>query len=107
MSNSGRLNSIIEMLEKEPNDLFLNYALALEYAATSDKLLLAEKQLKLVLGLDPNYIPAYYQLGQLFTTLQRTSEALDYYKVGLEKAKEQRNNKAINEIGEAIFMIED
>jgi tetratricopeptide (TPR) repeat protein len=107
MSNSRRLSSLLEMLEKEPQDVFLNYALGLEYLAIPTRTSDTERQFKLVLELDPNYIPAYYQLGQLFTSLQRTSEALDYYKIGLEKAKEQKNNKAINEIGEAIFMLED
>jgi hypothetical protein len=37
----------------------------------------------------------------------RSSEAIGYYKSGLEKAKQQKNNKAINEFGEAIFMLED
>ena len=95
------------MLEKEPEDLFLNYALGLEYANDLNKVADAESQFKIVLGLDPNYIPGYYQLGQLLASLMRTPEALDYYKAGLQKAKEQKNNKAINEFGEAIFMLED
>jgi len=67
----------------------------------------AESRFKIVLELDKNYIPAYYQLGQLFTSLLRVPEALKFYSTGLAKAKEQKNNKAINEFGEAIFMLED
>lgn len=107
MKNAGRIESLMSMLEKEPDDLFLNYALGLEYASDLDKVADAESQFKIVLGLDKNYIPAYYQLGQLFSSLLRTPEALEYYTCGLEKAKEQKNNKAINEFGEAIFMLED
>jgi len=95
------------MLEKEPEDLFLNYALGLEYANDLGKVADAESQFKIVLSLDENYVPAYYQLGRLFASLLRIPEALEYYKCGLEKAKEQKNNKAINEFSEAIFMLED
>ncbi|PBQ31746.1 hypothetical protein CNR22_08175 [Sphingobacteriaceae bacterium] len=107
MKSAGRIENLMSMLEKEPDDLFLNYALGLEYASDLNKVADAESQFKLVLGLDKNYIPAYYQLGQLFASLLRITEALEYYNSGLEKAKEQKNNKAINEFGEAIFMLED
>ncbi|WP_317899624.1 hypothetical protein [Aurantibacillus circumpalustris] len=107
MKNSGRIDSLISMLEKEPDDLFLNYALGLEYLNDPAKMSDAEKQFKQVLHLDKNYIAAYYQLGQLLGSLKRIEEALGFYTIGLEKAKEQKNNKAINEFGEAIFMLED
>jgi len=105
--NATRIENLMKMLEQEPDDLFLNYALGLEYANDLNKVADAESQFKIVLSLDPDYIPAYYQLGQLFTALLRTPEALDYYKTGLEKAKIQKNNKAVNEFGEAISMLED
>jgi Tfp pilus assembly protein PilF len=97
---------IDKLLEKEPDDLFLNYTLALEYAAELD-LPKAEDLFIKVLSLDKNYIPAYYQIGKLFESQEKNSEAIHYFRVGLEKAKEQKNNKAINEFGEAIFMLED
>ena len=104
---SARIESLMSMLEKEPDDLFLNYALGLEYVSDLNTVADAESQFKIVLGLDKNYIPAYYQLGQLFGSLLRIPEALEYYHCGLELAKQQKNNKAINEFGEAIFMLED
>lgn len=97
---------IIEMLRNEPNDLFLNYSLGLEYVAELS-LTDAEIQFKKTLEIDKNYIPAFYQLGKLFESQLKNPEALHYFKSGLEKAKEQKNNKAINEFGEAIFMLEE
>lgn len=107
MKNSARVDHLLSMLEKEPDDLFLNYALGLEYCNDLGHVSDAESQFKIVLNLDNSYIPAYYQLGKLLASLMRTPEALEYYKAGLQKAKEQKNNKAINEFGEAIFMLED
>jgi tetratricopeptide (TPR) repeat protein len=107
MKRAGRIDMLLSMLEKEPGDLFLNYALGLEYANDLATVADAESQFKIVLGLDENYIPAYYQLGKLFQSLLRTPEAIQYYKTGLEKAKEKKDNKAVNEFGEALFMLED
>lgn len=103
----NRTEQVLRMLEKEPDDLFLNYALGIEYTSSPGSQAKAKEQFKKVLAINPDYIAAYYQLGQLSTLLEEITEALDYYKTGLEKAKTQKNNKAINEFGEAIFMLED
>lgn len=97
---------LIDMLKNEPNDLFLNYALGIEYVAELS-LQDAELQFKKTLALDENYIAAYYQLGKLFESQLKNADALQYFKLGLQIAKKQKNNKAINEFGEAVFMLED
>src|SRR5689334_18189207 len=107
MNREVRIKMLMNELEKEPADLFINYALGLEYANDLNTVADAESQFKIVLGIDPNYIPAYYQLGKLFETVLRKPEALQCLKTGLEKAKEQKNSKAIKEFNEAIFLLED
>src|SRR4051812_33156762 len=100
MERLARIQMLMSMLEQEPRDLFMNYALGVEYRADA-QLPLAEEQFKKVLDLDPLYIAAYYQLGQLHQELSDTAGALDFYRQGLEKAKLKKDNKAINEFGEA------
>lgn len=95
------------MLQNEPDDLFLNYALGLEYLNDKETLSLAESQFQFVLKKDTNYIAAYYQLGKLNEELNNKKDALANYQLGLVKAKEQKNNKSVNEFMEAIFMLED
>lgn len=107
MKRAGRIDTLLDLLVKEPNDIFLNYALGLEYASDPATLNEAEFQYKKVLQLDENYIAAYYQLGKLFESRNKNTEAVDYFKKGLEKAKLAKNNKAINEFGEAIFLLEE
>lgn len=107
MASEIRIAQLQSMLEKEPNDLFLNYALGLEFAKDLLDPKSAEKQYHQVLQLNPDYLPAFYQLGQLFEQTGKIAEALNFYKTGLEKARLQKNNKAINEFGEAVFMLED
>ena len=97
---------VLKLLEKEPDDLFLNFVLGLEFAAelqTDD----AERQFMKVLTLDSNYIAAYYQLGKLLESNGKVKDALIYFREGLSKAREQNNNKSANEFEEAIFTIED
>ena len=94
------------MLESEPKDVFLNYALAMEYFGqqkweeTKEQLLNTQK-------LNNDYLPCYYQLGQVCEKLGKETEAIEYYKKGLELAKKQSNNKAVNELNEAIWMLEE
>lgn len=55
------------MLKNEPNDSFLNYALALEYG----KLENVKKAIELIEALlvrDEEYLGAYYQLGKILRT---------------------------------------
>lgn len=106
MDRLSRIDMVIKLLESEPNDVFLNFALGLEYVAELN-VVEAENQFKIVLGINKNYIPAYYQLGKLLESQLKNTDALNYFKEGLKKAKEQKDNKAINEFGEAIFMLED
>jgi tetratricopeptide (TPR) repeat protein len=104
--NKSRKNNLIEMLEKEPDDVFLNYALALEFAGEKqyDE---AEKQFLIAVKIKPDYLPCYYQLGQVAKTVKREKEALEYFTTGLTLAKKQNNQKAVNELNEAIWMLED
>jgi tetratricopeptide (TPR) repeat protein len=104
MDRLSRMDMINKLLENEPSDIFLNYALGVEHFAELN-LPDAEKQFKKVLELNPDYVPVLYQLGKLCESKADNKEALKYYLVGLEKAKAQKNNKAASEFDEAIFML--
>jgi tetratricopeptide (TPR) repeat protein len=107
MSDNTRLDLLRRMLEKEEDDVFLNYALGLEYAKNPENIIMAEVQFKKVTDLDPDYMAAFYQLGKLLEAQTKLSEALHYYKLGLEIAEKRKERKAIGEFMEAIFLIED
>lgn len=106
MERLPRKELIFDMLLKEPNDVFLNYALAMEHLS-SEEFKEAELQLKKVLTINPNYLPCFYQLGQVNEKLGNNDIALNFYKQGVEFAKSQNNNKALGELNEAIWMLED
>lgn len=106
MERLPRKELIFDMLVKEPNDVFLNYALAMEHLG-SEEWKEAEAQLKKVLNINPNYLPCFYQLGQVNEKLDNIDIALTYYKQGVELAQKQGNKKALGELNEAIWILED
>lgn len=106
MKNNARIDALLGMLAQEPEDEFLNYALGLEYA-NNKSFDLAEVQFQKVLKNNAAYIAAYYQLGQLYVAKNNRESALKIFQQGLQVAKNQKNNKAMNEISEAIFLLED
>jgi Tfp pilus assembly protein PilF len=106
MSSEHRIRNLERMLLAEPADIFLNYALALEYLRDDQGSALAAAQFRKVLELDPRYIPAYYQLGKLLES-KDPEKALEQYKAGLALAEEKKDRKTASEFREAIFMLEE
>ena len=102
----SRLNQIQEMLKSEPTDSFLNYALALEYAKIND-VKKAIELIEVLLIRDENYLGAYYQLGKYYEQLQQNQNAKNAYKKGVLIAQNQKNNKALGELNEALDVLED
>jgi tetratricopeptide (TPR) repeat protein len=105
MDRLPRIDMLLSMLEKEPEDIFLNYALAVEFVGEK-KFEEAEQQFLKTVKINSEYLPCYYQLGQIAEKIKTEKEALEYYKKGLELAQKQNNQKAINELNEAIWMLE-
>ena len=99
MSNS-RFEKLLEMLEKQPDDLFLQYALAMEYLGMqqSDK---AQVLLRQIITADEHYVAAYYQLGLL---LQQTDEAaaVAIFEKGMQEAQAKGDRKTVNEFRSAL-----
>lgn len=106
MDRLSRKDMVLQMLEKEPKDLFLNYALAQEYIGIEDYKN-AELQLQKTLELDLAYLPCYYQMGQVKEKLGDNASAIEFYKKGIDLANAQGNRKALGELNEALWMIED
>ncbi len=106
MQNQIRKNMLLDLLKKEPDDVFLNYALAMEMIGTGE-FENAEAQLQKVLVLKPDYLPCFYQIGQLKEKLNDVVNAIEFYKKGIVLAKLQNNTKAMGELNEALWMLED
>src|ERR1700739_209457 len=101
-----RLQQLRQMLAREPNDEFLQYAIAIEYFSAND----FDKAINCfttILNTNSNYLAAYYQLGKCYEELKQFDKAKNIYIKGMELAQKQNKTKTLNELQEALFLLED
>jgi len=94
------------MLKTDPKDSFLTYALALEYEKEG-KVEKAIATIEELMSDDPDYLGAYYKLGQLHEGKNKLKKARHIYQVGIKLADQQKDNKAKGELEEALWLIEE
>src|SRR5436189_374573 len=102
---SERMKALEKMLEKEPGDLFLLYAIALEHkkaGAFADAL----KYLGEVLKKDALYCVAYQQAGQVHELAGETERAREAYRDGIAAARRKGDQHAAEEMEGAVAMLE-
>ncbi|MCC6286879.1 MAG: tetratricopeptide repeat protein [Chitinophagaceae bacterium] len=102
----NKIDSLLKFLKHEPEDSFLNHALALEYEKLGDydhALTLFKK----ILERDPDYIGSYYHLGKLLEIRNDYKAAMEWYERGMAKAKATGDTKKYNELKEAYDDIAD
>jgi len=92
-----RLDSLLKLYEQDPDDSFLSYGIALEYIS-ADNFEKAEKYLTSLLKKDPDYVPAYMQLAQVYENLNLINKAKNVYKEGIEIARRNNESHAANEM---------
>lgn len=97
---ADRLQKLLDFLKDEPNDEFLQYALATEYLRLNDTDKALQYYEKLVAD-HPNYTGTYYHLGKLYETLGRKDEALTIYQQGIQITRQKRDNHALSELQSA------
>ena len=101
-----RLEQLQQMLLQEPNDEFLQYAIAMEYFSASE-IQKAIEILEKILSHNKNYLAAYYQLGKCFEAQNKITEAKNIYEQGIAIAHTQNKQKTLSELREALFLLED
>lgn len=92
-----RIAKLKEFLNKNPDDSFVQHALALEYIKLGNKAE-ARNLFKQLLSRDENYIGSYYHLGKILEEANEKDEAIRCYEKGMKKAKETGDNHAYNEL---------
>lgn len=99
-----RIDLISEMLEKNPSDSYLRYAIAMEYLEAGDKDI-ALKELETVLKKDKSHVASYPILGRLYEEKGKMSKAIDTYQTGLEIARKKNDTKVIGSLSEALLIL--
>jgi Tfp pilus assembly protein PilF len=101
-----RLKALQKFLERETNDSFTRYALAMEYVSLKD-VPQAITNLKELLEHDSAYISAYHQLGILYQKTGIPIEAVKILEKGIELAEHLGESHAQNEMQELLDEIVD
>ena len=100
-SSNPRIEKLQQFLTQNPQDSFVQHALALEYIKEEEE----EKALELFLTLlsqNESYVGSYYHLAKLYEKRGATEEAETWYHKGMEKAKAAGDNHAYNELQGAL-----
>ncbi len=100
-----RLKILFSYLEEEPNDPFNSYAIAMEYLNRDNSKAMFYLE-KLLLD-HPDYVPTYYHAAALYVDKEAFEKAEATYQLGIEKAHQQHNNKAFDELKRAYRMLLD
>lgn len=101
-----RIERLKEFLKANPNDSFVQHALALEYIKAGDDNT-ARQLFERVLQRDENYVGSYYHLGKLKERNGDTQGAIAVYEKGMVKAKEAGEQQAYNELRSAYEDLTD
>ncbi len=102
----SRIVQLEELLQQDPNDSFLQHALALEHIKMGNDAE-AEKLFTTLLEREPGYVGSYYHLAKLLTRANRTGEAIKIYEAGIAQAKLAGDSHSYNELqGEYDDLIE-
>jgi tetratricopeptide (TPR) repeat protein len=102
---SERLDKLQKMRERDPNDPFLLYGVALEHKKLGD----AEKAIEFldrVVAVDPGYCYAYFQKGQVLESRGDAAGARATYEAGIAAARQKGDAHAQGEIEGALSMLE-
>ena len=95
-----RIEKLKSFLIENPNDSFVQHALALEYIKTGDDEQ-AKKLFENILANDPGYTGSYYHLAKLFERTGENEKAVACYKTGMKAAKQAGDQHAFNELKSA------
>ena len=102
---SQRLQQLQAMLEREPNDAFLLYGIALEHKKAGDHPAALEV-LDRTIKSDPGYCYAYHPRGLVHEADGDLDAAKQAYREGIAAAERKGDAHARDEISGALLMIE-
>lgn len=95
-----RIERLQEFLQANPNDSFVQHALALEYVKLGDEAK-ARTLFENILSFDEGYVGSYYHLAKLLERTGCTDEAVAVYEKGMDQARKAGDNHAYSELRSA------
>jgi tetratricopeptide (TPR) repeat protein len=104
MADSTRREKIETMLEQDPRDAFLRYALAMEHVGEGNDAA-ALLHFDRLLADNPDYVPGYFQSAQALVRLERRQEARQQLERGIAVARRTGDLHAAQEMQELLLTL--
>ncbi len=104
--SADRIALLLSYLQEDPGDRFSRYALGLEYFKMNE-LDKARDCFEHLLKHAPDYLPAYYQAGQVLVRLNRPAQAAKALRDGIVIASQQQDQHTRSELQGALLQLED
>ncbi len=101
-----RLELLTAMVEKDPDDTFLQYAIALEYVG-ANRLEEAAATLESLMIKSPDYPSGFHQAARVYERLERTADARRCYESGMACADRAGDPHAKAEMSMALAALQD
>ncbi len=101
-----RIQYLHTLLESTPDDVFLHYALGLEFIKKND-VPKAISKFETCISIDANYVATYYQLGKAYEANNDITNAINTYKSGVEVATAAKDNHTLSELNGAWMTIDE
>jgi tetratricopeptide (TPR) repeat protein len=102
--STNRMEILLSMVAKNPQDSFARYGLAMEYANTGD-LDRAIAEYRALIGFNPDYAAAYFHGGQALEKLGHIDEAREVYQKGIEATTRTGDQHTRSELQAALDML--
>ncbi len=100
-----KLEQLLEILKADPNDSFVRYGIAMEYAKQGNNAQ-AIATFNDLIQHDPKYVPAYFMGGRAYAQNDDVDGAKSLYRRGIVVAQQNGDSHAAGEIAEALAMLE-
>jgi len=97
----NRLDQIKNMLAADPDDVFLNFSLAMELAK-QNRTAEAVAQFNKVIDLDPGYSAAYQQQAKLLIATAQKDKAQEILTQGITAAQQKNDTHAADDMQKTL-----
>jgi Tfp pilus assembly protein PilF len=99
------LDQLLTLLQADPTDTFLQYAVAMEHAKQGHHAE-ALQAFNALLAQDPNYVAAYFMAGRTCEQNADNEAAKSFYRQGIATAQKIGDTHAASEMSSALLMLE-
>jgi len=106
MTTSTRLEALKKELEKNPDDVFARYLVALEYVKLNQSAE-AFNHFQVLLDKHPEYVATYYQYGAALEKAGRIDEAKEIFRLGIVVAGKTGDAHTRAELQQALDLIDE